>query len=134
MWQSRIASLLKFCPKPAAEAISLTLSAQLTVLPVSAFVFGEAALYSLVSNVLVSVFSSAVIILGMAFVLFSAVPFLSSLLALLCRIALSAVISVSYVIAALPGASIQLGRVNVISLCMYYAVMLLLFFHFRNNN
>ena len=128
MWQSRIASLLKFCPKPAAEAISLTLSAQLTVLPVSAFVFGEAALYSLVSNVLVSVFSSAVIILGMAFVLFSAVPFLSSLLALLCRIALSAVISVSYVIAALPGASIQLGRVNVISLCMYYAVMLLLFF------
>ncbi len=128
MWQNKFAALLKFCPKSAAEAISLTLSAQLTVLPVSAYVFGEAALYSLAANILVSLFASAAIVSGMVFVLLSAVPVLSSLSAFLCRITLSAVISVSYAVASLPGASVHVGRISIIALCAYYAVMLLLFF------
>ncbi len=72
--------LIGFMPLKLAKVLSLSISAQLTVLPVTVYYFGTLTPYSLLSNVLLVPIAGIYVILGMLYVLFSSIPFVLSII------------------------------------------------------
>jgi len=72
--------LKKFVPKSLASVLSLSISAQLTVIPVAVYYFGTVAPYSLLSNALLVPFAGIYVILGMIFVVLSPLSFVSGII------------------------------------------------------
>lgn len=69
-----------FMPFRFAKVLALSLSAQLTVLPVTVYHFAALTPYSLLSNVLLVPIAGIYVILGMLYVLFSSMPFVLSII------------------------------------------------------
>jgi len=68
--------LSRFTPHRAAQVLSLSISAQLTVIPVAVYHFGTLAPYSLLTNALLVPVAGIYVVLGMVYILASSVPFL----------------------------------------------------------
>lgn len=102
--------LKRFVPEKIAEAISLTLAAQLAVTPVIVYYFGIITPYAPFSNVLAVPLSSIYVILGMMFVLFSFIKPIAAVLTPIMEFFSDGIVSWCERISSLPYALIEYGE------------------------
>lgn len=112
-------------PQYLTDVISLTLSAQIGVLPVIAFYFNEISLVAVISNVLIAPVIGIITILGMAMAVLGQVHILFSLLIGLCNnTLLSFVLFVSDKTSGLPFATVRVITPSILFMGIYYICIL----------
>jgi competence protein ComEC len=110
-----------FLPEALAGNLSITIGAQLSVLPILAWYFNVVSLSSLLANFLVVPILEYIIILGLAAVCVGmALPFLQPLLFVSCSLALGLVYELTRGIAKIPGGQIYLPSIGLYGIAFYY--------------
>lgn len=102
---SLTAFLRKALPKTMAEVCAVTVSAQITVIPASMYYFHYISPYAIISNMIVFMFSTALVVSGMFFILLSRVMAVSSLLKIIVEVSSAVILSVGKVISLFPFSS-----------------------------
>lgn len=108
------------------DVLTLTFSAQLAVLPLLIFNFGQLSLISPLANLLIVPFLPLLMILGMA-IGFSGLifPFFAKIVAFPAWLLLTYFIKTIEFLSSLPGACFNTGKVSWIILLLYYSVLIL---------
>lgn len=110
-----------FMPEWLAGNLSITIGAQLSVLPILAWYFNVVSLSSLLANFLVVPVLEYIIVLGLGSVCIGAViPFLQPLLFACCSLALGLVYELTRAIAKIPGGQIYLPTIGLLGVGFYY--------------
>ncbi len=119
---------LKFLPKFLAESIAMTLSAQIMTLPALTNMFGKISVYSVVANIIVSVFFMATLCMCIVLVPISAFGYVNSFVAMITGVLIDAVVNVAGLFSVLPFNVIYVDAFNVYEHIVYYiAVGIFLF-------
>ena len=116
-------------PSNVAETISLSLSAQLAVMPALAYCFGVVTPYAMISNLLVVAVSSLYVIVGMAFSLVPQIAIASEIL----KLSSSGIISVCRAVGKLPFAIIELRTADMTFVILWVLVLFLIYMYPFNN-
>ena len=112
---------LDFLPKWLAANLSITLAAQIMVLPFLAWYFNSVSVSSLFANLLVVPILEYVIVLGLTAGLFGLVlPAAQSILFALCSLSIGFAYEITNFIARIPGGSIYLPSGGIVSGIVYY--------------
>ncbi|SEJ90815.1 competence protein ComEC [Propionispira arboris] len=112
---------LDFLPKWLAANLSITMAAQIMVLPFLAWYFNSVSVSSLLANLLVVPILEYVIVLGLAAGLFGLVlPVAQSLLFAFCSLSIGFAYEITNFIARIPGGSIYLPSGGFVSGIVYY--------------
>lgn len=90
-----------------AQLLAVSIAAQLFVLPLSVYVFGQFPTYFLITNLVAVPVGSLATIVGFAFLLLCWVPLVSTVLAFVLQASLEALNGYVYATAALPGATLS---------------------------
>lgn len=101
-------------PSPFANACAVTISAQLAVNVAVIYYFGIITPYALISNLLVFPFATAIVPVGMVYVLLCNIPVMAELLELIIKFFAEAIIFVSESVCALPGAITPTGNLGIV--------------------
>lgn len=116
---------MRMLPQYLTDVASLTLSAQLGVLPVTAFYFNEISLVGVVSNVLVAPVIGIITILGLVMAVLGQIHILLSQLTGLCNnTLLSFVLFVSDKTSDLPFAAVRVITPSILFVVIYYIFIL----------
>lgn len=121
---------MRMLPQYLTDVASLTLSAQLGVLPVTAFYFNEISLVGVVSNVLVAPVIGIITILGLVMAVLGQIHILLSQLTGLCNnTLLSFVLFVSDKTSDLPFAAVRVITPSILFVVIYYIFILYFFWY-----
>lgn len=101
-----------FIGGPAGEAISICLSAQLTVTVPVMYYFGMMTPYAIISNLAVTVFATLIVISSILFTCFSAIPLMGAVISFAVKFSGEALGVVSRFVESLPGAALETGVVK----------------------
>ncbi len=108
------------------DAASVTISAQLVVtLPVICY-FGIVTPYTLLANLLVSVFASMLVICGMLFCVLSEIPVIAGICAFIVKFLADAVLVVCDGISLLPGALLKTGNPSAVLVIVWVFFLIVL--------
>ncbi len=111
------------------EGIATTLAAQVITLPLIFYNFGKISLISPISNLIVGPLIPIMMLLGaVVFLLATFLPFLTFIAAGLTEMLINTVAWIVGLLAAFPGAQVELGE-GALWLAMGYYVLLFIFFH-----
>lgn len=123
---AKLRDLLVFLPRWLAENLSLTIAAQLGVLPFLAWYFNTVSISSLLANLIAVPVVEYIIIAGLlASALGMALPFLQQALFVLCSLALGLVYRITVLVASLPGGSLYLPSGGTVLGAVYYMALFL---------
>lgn len=117
----------RLMPRRAAEAASVSLSAQLGVTPALVIYFGMISPYALLSNILVVFISTVYVIAGIVFLAVSWIPVVSDVFAELIKLMSGAIESTCYTIMSFPGSLISYTS-SIIGFVILWAFILLLIY------
>lgn len=116
------------CPRIVAMGISITISAQLSTLPVLGWYFNQLSLSSLPANLIVVPVVELMIVLGLgAGAMGVILPFFSGMVFSLVSILVGVVYFLTRLMAGLPGSMIWIPSMGAVGILGYYLLMLLLF-------
>lgn len=111
-------------PKFLSSALSVTLAAQIGVLPIIIYYFGQVSAISLVANLIIVPLVAPALILGMAVLPIEAlVSLFARPVYLILALILKAMIYGTILLAKMPGASIFLGQPSMLMVAMIYVVI-----------
>lgn len=119
--------LEKFLPKYAAQTISLSISAQLTVTPALVYYFGIITPYSLISNLLLVSLSGVYVIAGIVFILLSWAGPLSLFIRHALKLMSMGIESVCYYISLLPGAILNIVTSYEVFFLTWLCILILIY-------
>jgi len=108
-----------FFPKKMNEAAALCIAAQLTVTPAVLYYFNIFTPYALLSNILVFPFATAIVIAGMAFVVFAKVPVLSEIIAFLVKLLSDVIEYICSAVSVIPGAILNMDSPDAVFLIIW---------------
>ncbi|MEN6413299.1 MAG: DNA internalization-related competence protein ComEC/Rec2 [Veillonellales bacterium] len=112
---------LLFLPRWIAEALAVTLSAQLAVLPFLAWYFNSFSLSSFIANIIVVPIIEAVVVLGLAGVLIGSILSVpGKIILVLCSLLIGLIVQIVTVLAALPGSAVYLPPIGLAGGMVYY--------------
>lgn len=121
----------KFMPNAAANATGVCLGAQMTVVPAVMYYFGIIAPYAIVANLLIFVFASAIVIVGMIFVFVSGIDFLCAIFAAIINSLTQIIIEVCKFIESLPFSIINTGGISALAMVVYLSVLIFIYYYPR---
>ncbi|MDI6717313.1 MAG: DNA internalization-related competence protein ComEC/Rec2 [Actinomycetota bacterium] len=125
--------LMEEIPKPLMAGLSVTVGAQIGVLPIIIYYFGQLSMISLIANLVVIPLASIALVLGMAALPVAAVSSLAgSALYLILRVILKAIIFETISLSAAPGASIFFNQPSIAIIAMLYAAIVALAIYFNS--
>lgn len=120
----KIKSGIRFLPVWMAAPIALTLAAQLGVLPFISWYFNVFSLSSFVANLVIVPIVEIVVVLGLAGVLAGfLLNSLSQLILAFCGIMIKGVVSLTKLLAGLPGGTVYLPSFDVVAGLIYYVIL-----------
>lgn len=119
--------LSKIMPSALAEVVSISISAQLTVIPAIVYYFGTVTPWSLLSNALLVPLSGIYVILGMIFIIASPISVLSNGTAFAMRLFSLAITSVSAFVRDLPFSLLEI-RGSCLTFIVLWAFLLVLIY------
>ncbi len=119
--------LSKFMPSALAEVVSMSISAQLTVMPAIVYYFGTVTPWSLLSNALLVPLSGIYVILGMIFIIASPIPILSNGTAFAMKLFSLAITSVSGFVRDLPFSLLEISG-SCLTFIVLWAFLLVLIY------
>ncbi|MGN1098120.1 MAG: ComEC/Rec2 family competence protein, partial [Clostridia bacterium] len=121
-----LAGLSKILPRLTAvkQIIAVSISAQLGAFPIIVYAFNCVSVYSLLSNLLVVPMLTFIMISGLLLAAFGKISFLGSVMGKLCSILFGYVSFVAGKISRLPYASVTVGGITVVMLCVYIFIIL----------
>jgi len=114
-------------PKTIAETLSVTIAAQLSVMPIMISYFNQVSLVSLLSNLLVVPMSGVITVLGFVLAGISGVSLLADPVAAAVNLLIGIVRVVAQWSASLPGAIMKLPDFGIIGSMTYFAFLIFLF-------
>ncbi len=120
-----IGKLLNFLPKFLREAIAMTVSAQIMTFPALTNMFGAISVYSVLANIIVSMFFLATLCLCIMFVPLSFVPYINVGFASVTGLFVDGVINTAGLFASLPFNVIYADAFSVYEHIVYYVVVLI---------
>ena len=110
IYNKKISGILsKFMPSALAEVLSMSISAQLTVMPIIVYYFGTVTPWSLLSNALLVPLSGVYVILGMIFIIASPFSILPNGIAFVMKLFSLAITSVSGFVRDLPFSLLEIS-------------------------
>lgn len=116
--------LLLFLPRWIAEALAVTLSAQLAVLPFLAWYFSSFSLSSFLANIIVVPIIEAVVVLGLAGVLIGLLLSVPGKLVLVgCSLLISLIVQIVTGLASIPGSAIYVPPIGLAGGIVYYLMV-----------
>ena len=121
--------LSKFMPSAPAEVVSMSISAQLTVMPVIVYYFGTIAPWSLLSNALLVPLSGVYVILGMIFIIASPIPIISKGIAFIMKLFSLGITSVSDLIRDLPFSVLEISENCLTFIVLWTFLLVLIYMH-----
>lgn len=111
-------------PKSLRSALSVTLAAQIGVLPIIVYYFGQVSAISLVANLIIIPLAASALVLGMVVLPIEAVaPLLAEPVYLILSVNLKAMIYGTDLLSKAPGASVFLGQPSLIEVAVFYIVI-----------
>lgn len=120
----QLQGLFKFLPKWLAANISLTIAAQVSVLPFLAWYFNALSLSSLIANIVAVPLVEYIIIIGLiGAIIGGIVPVLQNILFVVCSLSLGLVYNITKAVAAVPGGNIDLPSGGMVAGLLYYLVL-----------
>ncbi len=120
-------ALSKIMPSTLAEVVSMSISAQLAIMPVIVYYFGMVAPWSLLSNALLVPLSGIYVILGMIFIIASPIPILSIGIAFVMKLFSVGITSISGFIRNLPFSVLEIPE-NYLPFTALWAFLLVLIY------
>ncbi|TYQ18385.1 UNVERIFIED_CONTAM: competence protein ComEC [Acetivibrio alkalicellulosi] len=126
LFYTNLKKILSFniLPQSLTNIVSLTLSAQLGVLPIVAYYFNEVSVVSIISNVLVAPVVGIITILGFMMAVLGEVHiFLSQIIGLISNTLLSFVLFVSSITSNLPFAVVRITTPMISNIILYYVLI-----------
>ncbi len=130
LYNRKISAFLeKYIPKYAAQTASLSISAQLTVIPALVYYFGIITPYSLLSNLLLIALSGIYVIVGIIFALLWWAGPLSLLLEYLVKLMSLGIESVCYYISSLPGAATKITTPYEVFFLAWICILILIYIY-----
>ncbi len=130
---SPIKSTLRFLPIKIADPISATLSAQLFTIPISLLHFGTCAVYSLPTNIIISVIFSPALCMCFILLLVSAIPIVSYAAAGICSFLLTCIAAVAGLFSSLPLGDVKFDNVGMAAIICYFVLLLAVIFSKKIN-
>ncbi len=116
--------LMEDVPKSLRSALSVTLAAQIGVLPIIIYYFGQVSAISLVANFIIVPLAASALVLGMVVLPIEAVaPLLANPVYLILSVNLKAMIYGTDLLSKAPGASMSLGQPSLIEVALFYIVI-----------
>lgn len=135
VFSKRILGILKkFMPNFLAGILSLSICAQLTVVPYIMYAFLSFTPYSLFSNVLIAVVADIFVSLGMFYPLISKIPLICSLFRLLINGASFVILAVSEAVNKIPGANLTIKGTDAFFICLWIFMLCALSFYPQKKN
>ena len=116
-------------PSPFSNACSVTISAQLAVFGAVIYYFGIITPYALISNLLIAPFATAIVPVGMAYVLLCNVPVIDAFLAFIIKFFAEATIFISESVCALPGAITPIGNLGIVLFAAWVFMLLAIYLY-----
>lgn len=118
-----------FLPKTPSESMAVSLSASIAVSPAVICYFGIVTPYSVLANLFVFPFATAMVPVGMAYALLCNVKYISGILRILTVLFAEGIIGVSKCVSALPGAITNVGPLTFPLLSVWIALMAAIYFY-----
>jgi len=133
LYSKKITSLFSKClPSVMANAASVCISAQLLVVPALIIFYEEVNPYALISNLLVFIFASLLVISGMIFTVLSFLPFIGALLKFSVSFSADAIIAVCRYISYLPFSDIKAEGISPLFMIFWIFLLLLIYMGLKN--
>lgn len=128
----KIKGLLRFLPDRIADLTSVTFSAQLGILPLIAYYFGNISLIFVFTNLLVLPLMGLIIVLGFLSIsaAFIFLP-LGSLIAVFNSFLIKTVINLALFFSSLPFSSVSIPLPSIMLICSYYIAFLSVFLRYK---
>ncbi len=124
----------KFLGGPVCDAAAVTISAQLTVTVPMMYYFSVITPYSVLSNVLVSVFVTVLLIVSILLCAFGSIPVVSTLLSFAVKFFSETVFVVCRFIKKLPGSSVNVGNLSAGIVIVWLLVLFVLYIGFKHKD
>ena len=117
--QKILAKKIKF------NLVSVSLSAQIMIMPICAYSFNEISLIFLISNILIGSIIGVIVILGIITVLlYFIIPILPNLIAIILNVFLKYLIFITEFLSKIPYSSIIVVRPYIINVILYYLIFI----------
>ncbi len=130
IYNKRILDVLsKFMPSALAEVVSMSISAQLTVMPVLVYYFGTVAPWSLLSNALLVPLSGVYVILGMLLIIASPIPIIPNGTAFAMKLFSLGITSVSGFVRDLPFSLLEISGSCLTFIVLWGFFLVLIYMH-----
>lgn len=110
------------------ENISLTLSAQVLLIPFQVYYFQSITLISILSNVVISIFFNILMLFDFLLFILFFIPVVSTGLIQICNILTSLVIYIAEILDGINYFSINLPKINISIFTLYYLIILILLY------
>ncbi|MES9143947.1 ComEC/Rec2 family competence protein, partial [Cutibacterium acnes] len=111
-------------PNGIIEVLAATISAQIGVLPISAYYFNRISIISLLSNLLVVPMTELITIMGFIMVFLSPIIFIAKIISVSNLLLLSAILKITEISAGLPYAAINVPTPKIWQVVLFYAFTL----------
>ena len=131
LFSPKFSRAFKMLPKKLSEAVSMTLAAQSLTLPVVLMTFNTIAVYSVLTNIIVSFVFPAALCMCFIFSCTAFVPFISWGMAGVCSFLLKLVALAAKLFANLPMGGAASGGLGRVALICYGVLIIMLVFHDR---
>lgn len=116
-------------PKEAASVFALSLSAYLGVCPLVIYYFGIITPYSLIANLFVFPFATAIVPLGMVYALLYNIGFIRDVLSFFVELTAKGIIEISGAISSLPYAITEIGALSLPLFVMWLLFLIVLYLY-----
>lgn len=107
------------------DNVSLTISAQVLIIPFELYYFQKISLISIVSNILVGYLLNIALYFIFFLYILIFIPFISNFMAYMCRILLIIIIRIVEILSSINYLNIQLPKPNVYIMCIMYIILLI---------
>jgi len=135
MFASRFERIMSELPKALRTGLSVTIAAQLGVLPIMVYYFGQVSAISPIANLVVIPLTGPALVLGMVALPLAALSkFAGALLFFVVKIILEAMIHLASTLSKIPGASLSLGSPSLITVLISYPIIAALALYFERIN
>ncbi|MHB8840912.1 MAG: DNA internalization-related competence protein ComEC/Rec2, partial [Candidatus Aquicultor sp.] len=135
MFASRFDRLMSELPKALRTGLSVTIAAQLGVLPIMVYYFGQVSAISPIANLIVVPLTGPALVLGMVALPVAAISkFAGALLFFVVKIILEAMIHSASMLSKIPGASLSLGQPSLLMVLLSYPIIAGLALYFEKIN
>lgn len=124
-------SILHKLLKLISNILSLYLSVQIPIMPIQIYFFNSFSVISILSNLVIYVFTSLQLILGFLFILFCKLPYISDVLANLNYLILWIIIQIINILMKFNILEIRLPKPDFLSIFCYYILVIFTFYNYK---